>query len=134
MPDIMKRYGPVIAFWGMIVIVMTGLWGSPLISGQLPDSDDYMRMLRVFDKLDHTGTPSYIEPRLGVEGSEMGWSRLVDWPLIAVQATAELLIHDRTQAALLTATISEICATSSNAATLGSKFLPVVVAVASMWD
>jgi len=91
--------------WIFILLVMAMVWPQPLMTGALPDTDDYMRMVRVFDILDGNRYPSYEVPRLGVGGSELGWSRLVDWPLAAVQGTFETFLP-RLDAAMMTATLA----------------------------
>lgn len=83
---------------------MVLLWSAPPITHALPDSDDYMRMIRVFDIIDGKDNPSYFEPRLGMNGAELGWSRLVDWPLAGMQIVLEQF-SGRTSAALWTATL-----------------------------
>ncbi len=95
----------ILCIWLFILLTMYLLWPLPPLTGSLPDTDDYMRMTRVFDILDGRDYPSYAAPRLGVNGEgEIGWSRLIDWPLAAVQGTLEHFMT-RLDAAMLTATV-----------------------------
>lgn len=94
----------ILAVWAGIVGGMIALGGTPVTTGKFLDSDDYMRMVRVTGILDGNGVPSHFEPRLGPKGAEMGWSRLVDWPLVAMQGVLELFMP-RLNAAMWTATI-----------------------------
>lgn len=102
--ETIKRAAIPAACWGFILVVMLALWSLPPVSGELRDPDDYMRMTRVFDLLDGSGAPSYSAPRLGPQGSEIGWSRLADAPLAAVQRGLEIFM-DRIPAAMWTATV-----------------------------
>lgn len=89
----------------LCALMMFAVWSFPPQTGELPDTDDYMRMTRVFDMLDGRDLTSYAAPRLGVDGSgEIGWSRLIDWPLAAVQGALETFLA-RLPAAMVTATI-----------------------------
>lgn len=83
---------------------MAFIWSTPIQSGRLPDTDDYMRMVRVFALLDGEDGPSYAAPRLGPDGSEIGWSRLIDWPLAAVQGALET-VTGRMDAAMTATTV-----------------------------
>lgn len=95
---------PVLAAWAVFLVLMTALWGAPWRSGALPDSDDYMRMVRIFDLIDGTAGTAHEQPRLGPDGrAEIGWSRLVDAPLLAIQSVQEKAGRDRLSAAMLTA-------------------------------
>lgn len=100
-----KQAGMILAGWVLLLAIMFSLWELPVKTGELADTDDYMRMVRVFDLIDGQGGASYAAPRLGVDGqAEIGWSRLVDWPLTLIQGTLEDFT-DRMSAAMLTATI-----------------------------
>lgn len=93
--------------WAFLLGMMALLWHLPVMTGTLPDTDDYMRMTRVFALLDGQGGAFYAAPRLGIAaqgGSEIGWSRLIDWPLVAVQGALESLMP-RMRAALFTASV-----------------------------
>lgn len=91
--------------WLFLLLIVSIVWPAPILTGNLPDTDDYMRMERVFGLLDGIDLPSYAVPGLGVDGKgEVGWSRLVDWPLAAIQGTLEKSM-DRLSATMVTATI-----------------------------
>jgi hypothetical protein len=125
---------------------MNMVWGTPLRTGYLADSDDYLRMSRVFDLLDHKNYPSWQQPRLGPGGMvENGWSRLIDGPLWLLMVVLGAFMP-RAQAALWTVTIFPALALlaflfaavwyarSNNA---GNKNLVSVVALlvaCVMWD
>ncbi len=91
--------------WIAILIVMNIVWGTPLQTGYLADSDDYLRMSRIFDLLDHKNYPSWQQPRLGPGGMvENGWSRLIDGPLWLLMVFFGAFMP-RAQAALWTVTV-----------------------------
>lgn len=95
----------ILAAWIVFLVLMTALWGAPWRGVALPDSDDYMRMVRIFDLIDGTAGTAHEQPRLGPGGrAEIGWSRLVDAPLFAVQAVLEK-VTDRMSAAMATASV-----------------------------
>lgn len=101
---IKKAIAP-LAIWALLFCAICALWSTPLSKGTLTDPDDYMRMVRVFDILDGRDVPSYAAPRLGINGdAEIGWSRLVDWPIAAVQGAFEIFM-DRIPAAMVTGTL-----------------------------
>lgn len=64
---------------------------SPLSSGQLPDTDDYMRLLQVRRWIDGASWFDFSQPRVDPPfGLEMHWSRLPDLPLaLATLATEQ---------------------------------------------
>ncbi|HTK84996.1 MAG TPA: hypothetical protein VL625_07915 [Patescibacteria group bacterium] len=132
--------------WVAILLAMNMVWGTPLRTGYLADSDDYLRMSRVFDLLDHKNYPSWQQPRLGPGGMvENGWSRLIDGPLWLLMVIFGAVMP-RAQAALWTVTVfpalallaflfAAIWYVRSNSA--GNKSLVSVVAlfvVCIMWD
>lgn len=91
--------------WAAVLFIMNVVWGTPLRTGYLADSDDYLRMSRVFDLLDHKNYPSWQQPRLGPGGMvENGWSRLIDGPLWLLMTMFEAFMP-RAQAALWTVTV-----------------------------
>ncbi|MCB9991896.1 MAG: hypothetical protein H6867_11115 [Rhodospirillales bacterium] len=94
-----------LAGWLLLVLLMAGIWSVPPATEKLPDTDDYMRMVRVFAIIDGEHLPSYAVPGLGIdEKGEVGWSRLTDWPLALMQGTLEKFMPRET-AALYTGTI-----------------------------
>ncbi|MCB9991895.1 MAG: hypothetical protein H6867_11110 [Rhodospirillales bacterium] len=91
--------------WVVIMAVMASLWSLPVLSGGFYDPDDYMRMVRVFSLLDGHDDPSYAAPGLGVgAAAELGWSRIIDMPLVLVQGLFEKSMA-RIPAAMMTATV-----------------------------
>jgi hypothetical protein len=96
----------VVAAMVAIVVAMTVATGaSPIRAGKLPDTDDYMRLVQVFDWLDGAGFRDLLQHRLDPPaGTPMHWSRLVDLPLAAVIGAAEPWLG-RPRAALLAAAI-----------------------------
>jgi hypothetical protein len=93
---------------GLWIVVLTSVviaGTTPLATGMLTGSDDYMRFVRVFGWLDGGGWYTTVEPRLNAPyGAEVPWSRAADLPLAALV----LLIApftDRIDAALLAATV-----------------------------
>lgn len=96
----------VLAAWIFFLGVMNFQWGTPLLSLRLADSDDYLRMVRVFDLADGNYYPANIQTRMGIEGRvENNWSRLVDAPLLAMLAAFQPFVG-RGTAALMTVTIA----------------------------
>ena len=111
----------ILGIWSFIYLTMYFLWSNPLITGTLPDPDDYMRMVRVFDLLDGKNLSSNIQPRLGVDSmAENPWSRLIDWPLVLLQGGAEFFF-ERESAAMLSAGLM-------------SAFALLVFVISSCWS
>lgn len=97
---------PVVAGLWIVVLMSVLVSGlTPLSTGTLTGSDDYMRFVRVFGWLDGGGWYTTVEPRLNAPyGAEVPWSRAADLPLAALV----LLIApftDRIEAALVAATV-----------------------------
>src|SRR5262249_14399339 len=78
---------------------------SPVLSGKLPDTDDYMRMVQVFQWLDGASWQDLLEPRLNPPaGTPRHWARLPDLPLAAVVGSLEPWLG-RGQAAMVAASL-----------------------------
>lgn len=93
------------AVWLYLILCMSLIRPLPILSGNLVESDDYMRMVRVYDLLDGQTAHNYIQPRLGpAGGSGVAWSPLIDAPLAAVTGFFDLFMI-RDHAAVATATI-----------------------------
>lgn len=94
--------------WLYLLAVLAAIMPSPLQSGTLVESDDYMRMVRVYDLLDgQAAVDGYTQPRLGLMaegGAEVAWSRLADVPLAALITGFETFMS-RDNAAMMTATV-----------------------------
>jgi hypothetical protein len=77
-------------WWASLVIAFVGLafalvTSSQMWTGQFNDSDDYMRMVQVFNLLDGHGWFDLTQPRLSPgENFTLDWSRFVDLPLAGV--------------------------------------------------
>lgn len=82
-------------WWASLVIAFVGLafalvTSSQMWTGQFNDSDDYMRMVQVFNLLDGRGWFDLTQPRLSPgENFTLDWSRFVDLPLAGVILLAE---------------------------------------------
>ena len=77
----------VIAFVGLAFALVTT---SQMWQGRFNDSDDYIRMVQVFNLLDGQSWFDLRQPRLGPgENFVLEWSRLVDLPLAGVMLLAE---------------------------------------------
>lgn len=98
------NYAALIFFWIVLVTALHIASPPPLDTGQLANNDDYSRMVRVFDLLDGKNHPANWQPRIGPEGAELNWSRLVDWPLAGIEWVLEKFMY-RYDAAVWTATI-----------------------------
>ncbi len=92
------------AFWLYLCLCFVLLMSAPVFTGKLIESDDYMRMVRVFDLLDGHPDINYIQPRLGHAGAGVAWSPLVDAPL-ALLTLFFSQFTTRLQAAMITATL-----------------------------
>lgn len=79
--------------WAFICLMMVLVYNIPLRDGLFFDSDDYLRMVRVGDWLDGNARHDFTQPRLGPAHAEggVGWSRIVDMPLITAVAVLEPL-------------------------------------------
>ena len=87
----------------MSSLLVAGL--TPLATGTLTGSDDYMRFVRLFAWLDGASWHAILEPRLNApHGAEVPWTRAIDIPLAAVQSLVERFL-DRPAAAMATATL-----------------------------
>lgn len=98
------NYIAIVLGWLLLIFALNCAKPPPLSSGLLANNDDYSRMVRVFDILDGTSEASYLQQRIGVDGAEVNWSRLIDWPLAAIQFTFETFM-ERHDAAVWTATL-----------------------------
>lgn len=98
------NYAALVFFWAVLLAALHMSSPTPLDTGTLANNDDYSRMVRVFDLLDGKDHPSYWQPRIGPEGADLNWSRLVDWPLAAIEGVMEIFMY-RYDAAMWTATI-----------------------------
>ncbi len=84
-------------------VLVAGL--TPLSTGELAGSDDYMRFVRVFAWLDGAGWYDQVIARLNAPyGANVPWSRIVDIPLAGIVAVLSPLVG-RTDAAMVAATI-----------------------------
>lgn len=97
---------PLVAgLWLVVIVTVVAAGLSPLSTGRLTGSDDYMRFVRVFTWLDGAPWHDQIEPRLTPpRGGELSWSRAVDLPLAAVVRILEPRLG-RIEAAMWAATI-----------------------------
>lgn len=78
---------------------------SPVLSGQLPDSDDYMRLVQVFHWLDSGDWWGRVLPRLNPpEGTLINWARPADLPYAAIVSALSPFLG-RTNAAIAAAAI-----------------------------
>ena len=73
------------------VVIVTGIslanGESPILSGRMPDSDDYMRLVQVFQWLDTGDWWGRVLPRLNPpDGTLINWARLADLPYAALVA------------------------------------------------
>ena len=137
-----RQHFILLAGWLAVFALMTLVWSAPLFTGKLPGPDDYLRMERVFAIVDGQNLPAYAAPGLGIDGkAETGWSPLVDWPIAAVQGTAELFM-ERIPAAMVASTIMPALALLCfifAAAWYGRSLLPgwrpvyTVLAVLFLW-
>jgi hypothetical protein len=94
-----------LAVWLLLCFELGFMSSLPVISERLAGPDDYMRMVRVFDYLDGNKDFGYLQPRMGPDGgTEVVWSRLVDWPIIVLTSIG-MFFTDRFSAAMIAATI-----------------------------
>lgn len=90
--------------WALICTLLALSRSLPILSGELGDTDDYLRFVRVFQLLDGETTHGYIINRMGVSGGGVAWTPVLDW-FLAVPVALGSLFMDRQQAALWTATL-----------------------------
>ena len=100
-----SRYVVILALCALTVGIALGTGGSPVLSGKLPDTDDYMRMVQVFRWLDGAAWSDVSEPRMNPPaGVTMHWSRLPDLAPAALVGLLEPWLG-RQRAALVAAGI-----------------------------
>ncbi len=97
----------ILPVWGFLVLGMCQL-NFPPISHMLVGPDDYMRAVRAFELLAGGGHDT-LQPRLGPEGTDINWSRLVDWPLALLVGALTPLAGSAQQALYWAATILPVC-------------------------
>jgi len=91
--------------WLVVIAAVLAAGLTPLSTGELAGSDDYMRFVRVFAWLDGAGWYDQVITRLNAPyGAEVPWSRAVDIPLAAIVAALSPLVG-RIDAAMIAATI-----------------------------
>src|SRR5687768_5527882 len=106
MPPVPKReLAIILAVWAALCLCLTLIYGAPPITGELVQSDDYMRMARVQALLDGHPGRNFNEPRMGpAGGAGNAWSPLPDLPLAALVIVFDLFV-DRAGAMLWTAAL-----------------------------
>ncbi len=91
--------------WLVVLVTLLAAGLTPLTTGVLAGSDDYMRFVRVFAWLDGAGWYDQVIDRLNApQGAVVPWSRLVDLPLAAIVAALSPLVG-RVEAAMIAATL-----------------------------
>lgn len=95
----------ILATVGAVIAISLATGESPILSGRMPDSDDYMRLVQVFHWLDTGDWWGRVLPRLNPpDGTLINWARLADLPYAGVVGALSPLMG-RMNAALTAAAI-----------------------------